>query len=253
MSSDRRRSEQSRDRKGAGGVHSARPSRRRPIRALRRRRLRIVITAGPTREFLDSVRFISNPSSGKMGYAVAEAALAAGHEVTLLTGPVDLEPPSGAKIVRVITAAEMAAAAKRAFARADAAVLAAAVCDYRPVRRARRKLPKKVRPFALALAPTVDIAALLGRMKGDRVTIGFALEDHDGRRHAGAKMVRKNCDAIVLNGPESVGSDVVSVEFLARGQRWERWREESKRAVAGRLVQAIERLTSRESRRPVRR
>jgi phosphopantothenoylcysteine decarboxylase/phosphopantothenate--cysteine ligase len=208
-------------------------------------RLRIVITAGPTREFFDSVRFISNPSSGKMGYAMAEAAAAAGHHVTLISGPVSLDPPAGVRTIHVTTAAEMAAAAKRAFRRADAAIFAAAVCDYRPKHRAPKKRPKATGPKSIELAPTEDIAAACGRIKEHRVTICFALEDHAGRRHAEAKMSQKNCDAVVLNGPKTVGSDSAGVELLVRGGRWERWRQSPKRAAARRLVRVLERLTSR--------
>ncbi len=232
----------------------------------RAKALRILITAGPTREYLDTVRFLSNPSSGKMGYAIAEAAARAGHEVILVSGPVALDPPKGVKLVRVTSAAEMASAARRAFAKADAAVFAAAVCDYRPVRRAARKLAKRATRFTLELAPTVDIAASLGRVKGRRVTIAFALEDHDGRRHAEAKMLRKNCDAIVLNSPRAIGSEVIRGEYLGRPSRgvghakrpkatsvpdrspgglsWHAWGEQSKEAFAQRLVHVLERFVN---------
>ena len=207
-----------------------------------RRRLRLVITAGPTREFFDSVRFISNPSTGKMGYAIAEAAAAAGHRVTLISGPVALAAPEGVKTVPVMTAAEMATATVRAFAKADGAILVAAVCDYRPATRAARKLPKSDRPRSVILVPTEDIAAGLGRIKGHRVTIAFALEDHAARSHAEQKLLRKNCDAIVLNSPGSVGSDTARVEFLVRGGTWKRWPVASKGRLAVRIVREMERL-----------
>ncbi len=205
-------------------------------------RLHIVVTAGPTREFFDSVRFISNPSTGKMGYAIAEAAAAQGHRVTLVSGPVDLAPPPGVETVRVTTTAEMAKATKAAFAKADAAVLTAAVCDYRPQRRAARKQAKKARSKSITLVPTEDIAAALGRRKGRRITIAFAMEDHNARIHAERKMERKNSDAIVLNGPENVGSDRASVEYLERDGAWRRWPSGSKRTVARRLITSLERL-----------
>lgn len=231
------------------------------------RPLRVVITAGPTREYLDSVRFISNPSSGKMGYAIAAAAAEAGHRVTLITGPVELPPPRGVHIIRVETAAEMLRATMRAFRQADAAVFAAAVCDYRPRRRAAHKLPKKQSAHTLELVPTADIAAACGRIKGRRITIAFALEDHDGHRHAEQKLRRKNCDAIVLNEPSAIGSEVISSEYLISRQFWERpgrsskgnvplhrspgqpawecWGELSKAAVAKRLIQVIGDLVAR--------
>ncbi len=205
-------------------------------------RLHIVVTAGPTREFFDSVRFISNPSTGKMGYAIAEAAAARGHRVTLVSGPVEIAPPPKVNCVRVTTAAEMAKATKAAFATADAAVLTAAVCDYRPQRRAGRKQAKKARSKTVTLVPTEDIAAALGRRKGRRITIAFAMEDHNGRPHAERKMRRKDSDAIVLNGPENVGSDRASVEYIERGSVWRRWPAGSKRAVARRLITSLERL-----------
>ena len=218
--------------------------RRKQISRARQQRLRIVVTAGPTREFFDSVRFISNPSSGKMGYAIAAAAAAAGHEVTLISGPVALTPPKGVKTVSVVTAAEMAGATKRAFTRADAAIFAAAVSDYRPKRRARHKLAKKAASRSVELVPTEDIAAAIGRVKGDRITIAFALEDHNGRAHAERKLIRKNCDAIVLNAPANVGYDRGEVEFLVRGGAWRRWLPGTKAALAKRLIRELERLAT---------
>ena len=206
------------------------------------RRLRIVVTAGPTREYFDSVRFISNPSTGKMGYALAEAAAAAGHRVTLIRGPVELPALKGVKTIRVTTAAQMATATKQAFPNSDAAILTAAVCDYRPQRQGHRKLAKKHQAKRVILVPTEDIAAALGRVKAERITIAFAMEDHDGRAHAERKMRRKNCDAIVLNGPQNVGADHCRVDFLEKGGRWQRWPIGTKRAIAKRLVKAVERL-----------
>jgi len=202
--------------------------------------LRILITAGPTREFFDTIRFISNPSSGKMGYALAAAAVERGHRVTLVSGPVSLDPPEGVRLRRVVSAAEMAAAARAAFARADAAIFTAAVCDYRPERRLRRKLRKQAHTLTVRLVPTEDIAASLGRIKGPRVTIGFAMEDHNPRRHAADKLERKRCDAIILNGPENVGSDRATVEVLVAGWGWSRpWRG-TKKQLAYRIIELAE-------------
>lgn len=218
------------------------PPRRSKLPDGRHRRLNIVITAGPTREYFDSVRFISNPSSGKMGYALAEAAAAAGHRVTLVSGPASLKPPGGVKTVPVTTAAEMAEATKRAFGGADAAIFTAAVCDYRPRRQAQRKLAKQSRSKRVVLVPTEDIAAGLGRRKGRRITIAFAMEDRDGRRRAERKLRRKNCDVIVLNGPENVGLDRARVDVLERGGRWASWPAMSKRRLARRLIKSLENL-----------
>lgn len=216
----------------------------RPNKGRRPTRLRIVITAGPTREYFDTIRFISNPSSGKMGYAIASAAARAGHVVTLISGPVDVTPPSGVKIVRVESSNQMLAAAKKAFVRADAAIFCAAVCDYRPKSRADKKLPKRLMSKRIELVPTPDIAATLSRSKGRRITVAFALEDHDARLHAEEKLKRKHCDAIVLNGPTNVGSDKASAEFLARGGAWENWPQSSKKAIARRIIQALGRLAT---------
>jgi phosphopantothenoylcysteine decarboxylase/phosphopantothenate--cysteine ligase len=202
--------------------------------------LRILITAGPTREFFDTVRFISNPSSGKMGSALAEAAAERGHLVTLVSGPVSLEPPEDVNVVPVVSAAEMTATAKAAFRLADAAIFTAAVCDYRPEYRLKQKLQKHARARTVRLVPTEDISASLGRIKGRRITIGFAMEDHNHRRHAAEKLKRKHCDAIVLNGPENIGADRATVEVLVAGQGWTRpWRG-SKRQLADRIVELAE-------------
>ena len=180
-----------------------------------------------------------------MGYAIAEAAAAKGHRVTLVSGPVAMKPPKGVTTIAVTTAAEMAAASKAAFAETDAAIFTAAVCDYRPRRRAGRKTAKKARSKTVVLVPTEDIAASLGRRKGNRITIAFAMEDHDGRLRAERKLLRKNCDAIVLNGPENVGSEQASVQWLVRGGRWQRWPRASKRQVARRLIGELSRLAER--------
>jgi phosphopantothenoylcysteine decarboxylase/phosphopantothenate--cysteine ligase len=207
--------------------------------------MRILITAGPTREFLDSVRFLSNASTGRMGYALARAGARRGHDVVLVSGPVELPPPAGVRVVRVTSAGEMLAAARRAFARADVAIFAAAVCDYRPARRAATKRPKRRATWRPALEPTPDIAATLGRRKGRRITIGFALEDHAARAHAAAKLRRKYCDAIVLNHPQAIGSEQTQVDVLTRGGPWQRWPRGSKARVAERLMRFIEKLPRR--------
>jgi phosphopantothenoylcysteine decarboxylase/phosphopantothenate--cysteine ligase len=206
-----------------------------------KRRLQIVITAGPTREYLDTVRFISNASSGKMGFAIAEAAAAAGHRVTLISGPVSLAPPSGVRLLRVISATQMALATKRAFRDADAGVFAAAVSDYRPKRRAASKAPKSTSAAKLSLEPTEDIAAAIGRVKGDRITVGFALEDRLGKVRAARKRAAKNFDAIILNDPSNVGSDLAAADFLDRSGKWSHWPRQSKRAMARRIVRFLER------------
>lgn len=204
--------------------------------------LRMLITAGPTREYFDTVRFISNPSSGKMGYAIAREAARRGHRVTLVSGPVALKPPLGVRVVPVTTAEQMARVCKKEYKNADVAVMAAAVCDYRPAEPADRKVPKTGRAIRVRLEPTEDIAAALGRRKGRRLLVGFALEDHDHYVHAERKLSRKNCDLIVLNGPENVGVERAAVEFYTPAGGWSGPVRGSKTVVARRLVRMIESL-----------
>lgn len=204
--------------------------------------MRILITAGPTREYLDDVRFISNASSGKMGYAIAAEAAARGHAVVLVSGPVGLAAPDGVELVRVVTGAEMLAACRDRFEDCDAAVMAAAVCDYRPVSRERGKKPKLTRPHSVTLEPTEDICAALGRTRGRRVVIGFALESDDARPRAEAKLRRKNCNAIVLNHPAGIGRDDTRMEVFVAGAGWDDPQTGSKPDLAGYLVDLLERL-----------
>jgi phosphopantothenoylcysteine decarboxylase/phosphopantothenate--cysteine ligase len=161
--------------------------------------MNILVTAGPTREALDPVRFISNRSSGKMGYAVARAALGRGHAVRLITGPVALRFPRGARVVRVVSAAEMLRAVRRHLNWCDALVMAAAVCDWRPRRRRTRKLKKAQMPAALRLVRTADILKSIGPMKGGRMYVGFAAETGEDTAEAFRKLREKRLDLIALN------------------------------------------------------
>jgi phosphopantothenoylcysteine decarboxylase/phosphopantothenate--cysteine ligase len=178
---------------------------------------KILITAGPTREALDPVRFLSNRSTGKMGYALAEVACAAGHEVALVSGPVCLPRPAGCRIIDVVSAAEMAESVKTEFASADLLIMCAAVADYRPVHCEARKLKKGDGELALPLCRTEDILAALGTAKGSRQKImGFAAETHDMARHAQAKLLAKNLDWIVANdvSRDDIGFGVDSNEAV---------------------------------------
>jgi phosphopantothenoylcysteine decarboxylase/phosphopantothenate--cysteine ligase len=201
----------------------------------------MLITAGPTREFFDSVRFISNPSSGKMGYAIAAEAAQRAHSVVLVSGPVELADPPGVEVVRVVSAEEMFEAAVSRFEECQAAVMTAAVCDYRPAQRIEQKLEKQARSSTVELTPTEDICAHLGKIKGDRVLVGFAMEDHDHHAHAEAKLTRKRCDAIVLNGIGNVASDMAEIELL-RGGGWSGPYAGTKTEVAARIVEMVEEL-----------
>lgn len=176
--------------------------------------MRILITAGPTREYLDDVRYLSNASSGRMGYALASAARAMGHQVVLVSGPVELHPPIGCEIRAVETTSQMRDACLEAFEGCDGVIAAAAVCDYRPVRRVTGKIAKTGGPISIEMIETDDVLAELGRNKGRRWVVGFALEAENPRERALQKLRAKNCDWIVLNGPSAIGSLTNKVELL---------------------------------------
>ncbi|HLJ10364.1 MAG TPA: phosphopantothenoylcysteine decarboxylase [Planctomycetaceae bacterium] len=176
--------------------------------------MRILITAGPTREYLDDVRFLSNASSGKMGYALAEAALLAGHQAVLVSGPVALKAPLGCEFHAVETTSEMHEACLECFAGCDGAIGAAAVCDYRPRQRLAGKIAKAGRPLFVEFVETPDILADLGRQKSNRWIVGFALESTNQRENALRKLHAKGCDAIVLNDPATIGSDSNRIELI---------------------------------------
>lgn len=177
--------------------------------------MRILITAGPTREYLDDVRYLSNASSGRMGFAMAEAVLAAGHQVALACGPVSLTPPAGCEVHAVETTDELLAVCNQLFPQCDGVIATAAVCDYRPKARFSGKLAKTGVSLELELVETADVLADLGRSKGNRWIIGFALES-DEYAHVNAlrKLKEKNCDAIVLNRPTAIGSETNRIEVI---------------------------------------
>lgn len=158
-----------------------------------------LITAGPNREPIDPVRYISNRSSGKMGYALARAALRRGGEVTLVSGPTALEPPAGARVIAVTTAEEMRAVVLKEFARSTVVVMAAAVSDYHPVVTAGKKLKRAKEPIELRLEPNPDILKELGGKKAGQILVGFAAETEDLAANAEKKLREKNLDMIVAN------------------------------------------------------
>jgi phosphopantothenoylcysteine decarboxylase/phosphopantothenate--cysteine ligase len=159
----------------------------------------ILITAGPTQEPIDPVRFISNRSSGKMGYSIAAAAAARGARVILVSGPVDIEPPYGAEVLRVGTALEMRDAVMRHLAEATIIIKAAAVADYHVLAPPTQKIKKTMARMSLELDPTPDILAEVGRKKGDRLLIGFAAETSNLVEEGRRKLETKNCDMVVAN------------------------------------------------------
>lgn len=167
---------------------------------------RVLVSAGPTREWLDPVRFLSNPSSGRMGVAVAEAARDRGAEVTLVCGPTDLPMPHGTRVVRVETAEEMRAALEEPFEGCDLLVMSAAVADWRPAERAPEKEPKSGGTKALQLVRTPDVLEALAARRTDQVMVGFAMETEQGVERAADKARRKGLAFIALNYPTRPGT-----------------------------------------------
>jgi phosphopantothenoylcysteine decarboxylase/phosphopantothenate--cysteine ligase len=167
---------------------------------------KFLITAGPNREPIDPVRYISNRSSGKMGYALARAALRRGAEVVLVSGPTALDPPAGARFIPVTTAAEMQDAVLKAYPHCTAVVMAAAVTDYRPVAVAAQKIKRSEGPLELRLEPNPDILEALGQKRDGKVLIGFAAETEDLAANAEKKLRKKNLDMIVANNVAESGS-----------------------------------------------
>ena len=167
---------------------------------------KIVVTAGPTREPLDPVRFLSNRSSGRMGYRVAEAARDRGANAVLISGPTALPDPAGVEVIRVETAAEMKSAVEQHFADADAVVMAAAVADCRPAHPANQKIKKTALGQSIDIEPTADILEDLGKRKSHQVLVGFSLETGKLVEEASRKLREKNLDVMVANDPTTPGA-----------------------------------------------
>jgi len=201
--------------------------------------MRILVTAGPTREYLDAVRFLSNASSGKMGFACAKAAARAGHDVTLVSGPVALPDPAGVRTIRVTSADEMYRAVMNAYPRIDAAIMTAAVGDYRPAERFAGKLKKKSETLTLRLVRTRDILKEMGRKKGKRILVGFALEVQDAIHQALVKYKKKNLDYVVLNTPRSFAADRMDCQVYREGGVVKRFKGASKDDVARWIVSVL--------------
>ncbi len=205
---------------------------------------RFLVTAGPTREAIDPVRYISNHSTGKMGYALAAELRSRGAEVILVSGPTRLETPRGVERIDVETAEEMYQAASEVFERCDGAVMCAAVADYRPAQVADQKIKKGEVDWQLSLEPTRDIARELGGRKGDRLLVGFALETEQEREHALAKLQKKNLDFIVLNSLADPGAgfgvDTNRITILDREGRLEEYPLKSKAEVARDIIDYLE-------------
>jgi phosphopantothenoylcysteine decarboxylase/phosphopantothenate--cysteine ligase len=210
---------------------------------------KILVTAGPTREYLDPVRYFSNDSSGRMGFALAAEAVLRGAAVTLVTGPVNLKAPH-CRVAHVVTARQMHRAAFRYGKGADIIIASAAVGDWRPVRRASLKIKKPVRASSSWEIPFVlnpDILKDFSRLKtrGRPVLVGFALETNDLIRNARAKLKAKKLDLIVANSPEAFGNRISKVIFLDADGNISRYGRADKKLIAKRILDIVEKKLSK--------
>lgn len=197
----------------------------------------VIVTAGPTREYIDTVRFITNGSSGRMGHACAAAAVKAGHRVTLVTGPVSLGTPAGCAVVPIVSVEELQAVLEQRIGGADALIMTAAVGDFSVSPRHDRKIPRSGGPVTITLTPTPDILASLGRRKKPgQVFIGFAVEDARDEAKAYQEMLAKNCDYLVLNGPSAMGADTSEACILSPDGLVLDWDSRTKTALARKIV-----------------
>jgi phosphopantothenoylcysteine decarboxylase / phosphopantothenate---cysteine ligase len=208
----------------------------------------VLLTAGPTQEDLDPVRFLTNRSSGKMGYAVAEAAARRGAKVILISGPTALENPAGVTRIDVRTAAEMLNAVQKHVPEATTAIFAAAVADYRPAEAAAHKIKKTGGEFTLRLEPNPDILATIARKKGERLIVGFAAETDKVAENARKKLKEKDADLIVANDVTAAGAgfdvDTNVVTLFARDGRDLALPKLTKREVADRILDEVVRLSA---------
>ena len=212
--------------------------------------MRFLITAGPTREPIDPVRYISNRSSGKMGYAIAQAALAEGHHVTLISGPVNLEAPRDAQLISVLTSDEMFEAVHRHADQCDICVLCAAVADYKPANISSTKIKKRDEKFSLELIPTRDILDSLGhRQDRQFILVGFAAETDHVEENAAKKLREKNCDIIVANDVSGANSgmesDTNEVTILFRNDEKERVSRGPKKIIARELIKIFSKFATK--------
>ncbi len=214
--------------------------------------VRILVTAGPTREEIDPVRYLSNHSSGKMGYAIARSAAARGADVTLISGPVALDEPFGIRTLQITSTLEMQQLLMERYEDSDVVIKAAAVADYRPVQKAQQKIKKKTEEFSLQLEKNPDLLAELGQCKKKQILVGFAAETENLLENATAKLKKKNLDMIVANDVTAegagFGSETNLVNFLFADGRKEALPLQSKDKVADVLLdRVLELLNIRDS------
>jgi phosphopantothenoylcysteine decarboxylase/phosphopantothenate--cysteine ligase len=205
---------------------------------------KFLITAGRTEEVIDPVRFISNRSTGKMGFAIARQAKIMGADVTLISGPTELKPPAGVKFIKINTAEEMLNAVKINVDSVDVVVMSAAVADFKPENSAQFKLKKNDEGMNLNLISTPDILFEIGRNKGNKILVGFALETNNEIENATAKLKKKNLDFIVLNNPliegAGFGTDTNIVKIIDKNGTIEELPKMTKDEIARRLLLKIQ-------------
>jgi phosphopantothenoylcysteine decarboxylase/phosphopantothenate--cysteine ligase len=202
---------------------------------------RILLTAGPTRAFIDDVRYLTNASSGRMAKALAEAALARGHEVVVVSGPVHVTYPRRARVVNVVTTAEMLAASLAELPKCDGVIAAAAPCDFEPVTRRKGKIPRQGTELVLRLKPTTDVIATLARReRPGQWFVAFALEPGADPKRAFEKIAAKKCDLIVVNDVTALEASENAVAVYDARHEHVGSKRATKRAVAGWLIRLIE-------------
>jgi len=204
---------------------------------------RILITAGPTRAAIDDVRFLTNASSGRMALGLVKAARAAGHEVTVVSGPVAVDYPGGVEVVRVTTTAEMLAACLERLPQVDGVIAAAAPCDFEPAKRIAGKIPRRGTTLVLRLKPTVDVIATVARKaRGNQWMVAFALEPEADPRRALEKITTKRCDLIVVNDLSAIDAAETAVTVYDRSHARVGDKTGTKAAVSRWLIRLIEKL-----------
>lgn len=212
--------------------------------------IKILVTAGPTREALDPVRHLTNHSSGKMGYSLAEEAVLRGAEVTLVSGPTELRPVDGINLIKVESADEMARAVNKAWKSCHVLLMAAAVADYRPVERSSQKIKKAAGEWSLQLERTEDILSHVSKKKDEKIVVGFALETEDGENKAKQKLVDKRLDLICLNNPleegAGFGGDTNRITLIDREGQSESLPLMPKWEVAGKILDRVESLMEKD-------
>ena len=210
----------------------------------------ILLTAGPTRAYIDDVRYLTNASSGRMARALAAAALARGHQVTIVSGPVAVAYPAKARVIPVVTTAEMLAASLAVLPECDGVIAAAAPCDFEPVKKTTGKIPRQGSSLSITLKPTPDVIATLaaksqragrtGSTSKSKWFVAFALEPGADRKRACEKVTTKQCDLIVVNDLAALESDSNTVDVYDAEHRHVGAKRGTKKAVATWLIRLIE-------------